>query len=243
MLLVPFAAGLLASSPHWLHVPLFVAWFVGYLWSYYALLAVKTRRLKRVRSQVVWYGAVAGIAALVVVLARPAVLLCAPVFAALGAVSVVFARRRDDRSLWNDLALVAQTGVMVALTAWVGGAAVTDPPVVIAAAAVLAYFVGTVLYVKTMIREKGDATYLRASVGYHVVVALVVAALPATASAGLPVLGSATAGTGLGWPMVLVFAWYAVRSAWFPRRDLTPKQVGIVEIFGSLALLGALMLG
>jgi hypothetical protein len=35
---------------------------------------------------------------------------------------------------------------------------------------VIAYFTGTVLYIKTMIRERGSTGHYRASVAYHLVI-------------------------------------------------------------------------
>lgn len=45
--------------------------------------------------------------------------------------------------------------------------------VLLAAALLLAYFFGTVRYVKTMIRERGRRGYVVASVGYHALITAV----------------------------------------------------------------------
>jgi hypothetical protein len=42
MLAVPFVAGIGASHPVWLHLPLFLGWFFLYMASYPLLLAVKS---------------------------------------------------------------------------------------------------------------------------------------------------------------------------------------------------------
>jgi hypothetical protein len=83
--------------------------------------------------------------------------------------------------------------------------------------AVLLYFTGTVLYVKTMIRERGNVSYYRASVIYHVF-AVGVAAF-------------------LSIPIAAVVALLLVRSAALPRYRLTPKHVGIIEIVASTLVL------
>lgn len=56
MLLVPWLTGVLVAGFHWAHLPLFGAWLAGYLLSYYALQAIKTRRLSRFRPQLLLYG-------------------------------------------------------------------------------------------------------------------------------------------------------------------------------------------
>ena len=104
-----------------------------------------------------------------------------------------------------------------------GFAAVGAPlgPVVGVAVALLLYFTGSLLYVKTMIRERGDAGYLRTSIGFHVL-ALVAA--------------------GLLTPALLVpFSWFLARAVILPRRRPSVKQVGLLELAGSLLLAGVLL--
>ena len=214
MLLVPFLVGGLAAGPTWLHIPLLVAWLGGYLLSYYALLAVKTRRIARVRSQLVLYGAVTFPTALVVLVLRPELLLFAPAYAVLLGVNAWYAWRRSERSLANDIASVLLGCLMVPVAAAAAGVAPGE--VLGESVAVLLYFLGTVLYVKTMIRERGDPRYVRASIAYHAL-----AIVPAV---------------WVSWWLAPQFTWLLVRSAWWPRRDLSPKQVGMVEIAHSAAL-------
>ncbi|MGV8967821.1 MAG: YwiC-like family protein [Cellulomonas sp.] len=220
MLLVPFLVALITAGTDWLQIPLLIAWLAGYLLSYYALLALKTRRPARVGPQVRLYAAITVPAALVVVVARPEVMWFAPAYAALLAVNAWYAWRHRDRALTNDLASVVQGCLMVPVAATVAGVspvAVLEPFVI-----VLLYFVGTVLFVKTMIRERGDASFLRISIGFHAA---------ATVLAGL-----------IAWPWAILFAWFGVRAAWLPRYAMTPKSVGFVEIGNCVALLGAIAL-
>ncbi|WP_238010452.1 YwiC-like family protein [Dactylosporangium sp. AC04546] len=212
MLLVPFAAGLLTAGFRWLDLPLLGAWLAGYLCSYFALLAVKTRRPRR---QVAVYGALTAALAAPVLLARPDLLRFAAVYAPLIAVNVVYAARRRERALVNDLASVAQSCVMVFVVAAV--ASVPLQQVAVPFLVVLAYFTGTVLYVKTMIRERGSRGYRIASVACHVL-----------ALAGAVVLGPLSAA---------VFALLLARAWLLPGRRLTPKQVGLAEIAASALVL------
>lgn len=215
MLLVPFGVGAALAGPTWVHLPLLLAWVGGYLFSYYAFLAVKTRQARRVRSRLRLYGAVTLPSALVVLVVRPELLVFAPAFAALVAVNAWYAWRRDERALLNDLASVTQGTLMVPVAAVAGGASVSSTWA--AFVVVLLYFAGTVVYVKTTIRERGNASYLRASVAYHAVAAL---------GASL-----------VAWPLAVPFSWLLLRAAVLPHRSLTPKQVGIVEIGVCVVLL------
>jgi hypothetical protein len=89
-------------------------------------------------------------------------------------------------------------------------------------AVLAAYFVGTLFYVKTMIRERDSHAYYRLSVGYHVLVTVAM--------------------VWVSWWLVGLFALLAARAAVLPGRALTPKQVGIGEILANLAVVVAALL-
>jgi len=157
MLLLPWLAGTLLAGFRWVHVPLLIAWLTGYLASYYGLLAVKTRRPARVRAQLVVYGLPTVLIGAVLLVLMPRLLWYAPAYAVLLAVNVRYAARRDDRALVNDLASVLQSCLMVFVCATVAGVPLSD--VAVAFAAITAYFVGSVLHVKALIRERGNPRY------------------------------------------------------------------------------------
>lgn len=208
MLLVPYLAGLLAAGFRWPDVPLLGAWLAGYLLSYQVFLAVKSRRPARYRDVILGYAAVTVPLAAVVVAARPAVLAVAPAFAALLAANAWYAYRRRERALLNDLASVAQSClvmVVVAIVAGVPPAAVAGPLIITAG-----YFTGTVLYVKTMIRERDSAGYRRASIGYHAV--------------------ASALGAWYGAGVAAFFGWLLIRAAVLPGRPVPVRMVGILEI-------------
>lgn len=217
MLLLPYLAGLLTAGLRWPDLPLLGAWLSGYLLSYYLLQALKTRRINRFRQPITLYAPLTAAFAVPVVAVRPQVLLFAPAFAVLIAVNGYHAWRRRERALLNDLASVLQSCLMVFVVA----AVAEFPPGRVAAAftVVLLYLTGTVLHVKTMIRERGSDAYRRSSIVYHAL------ALGAAASFG-PVSG-------------VVFALLLVRAWALPRHQLKPKYVGMVEIAASFLVLAA----
>lgn len=214
MLLVPYVLGVACAGPSWWQLPLLVAWVSGYLLSYHLLIAVKTRRPSRVRPQLVLHTALTVVPGVAVLVAFPSLLWFVPVFAVLLAVNAWYAWRRRDRAVVNDLASVLMCVLVAPMAAVVAGepaSAVTRPTVL-----VLLYFAGTVPYVKTMIRERGDRRYYLASVAYHGV-ALVVAALVSLAA-------------------VPLFGWLLLRATVLPRLGLVPKQVGTIEILNCVLL-------
>jgi hypothetical protein len=218
MLAVPYVAGVLVAGWSWPAAPLAGALLAGYLLSYFVFQAVKSGRLRRYRTQIITYAVPAVALTAVVVAARPAALWYAPAFAALWGLNAWYARRRRERALLNDLASVVQSCLIVFVVAAIAG---TDPVTVAGAfAACLAYFTGTALFVKTMIRERHHRAYRWRSVGYHAAV------LPLAAWLA-PALGA-------------LFAWLLVRAWWLPTRALAPKHVGMVEIANSLLLLAAI---
>lgn len=219
LLLLPFGIGVLRAGPGWIHLPLLVAWLGGYLLSYYGQLALKTRSTSRVRPQLLGYGTVTVAAAALVLVLRPSLAWSGFAFAPLLAVNVIYAWEGEDRALANGLASVAQSSLMT----FVAVAAVGTPlgsvtPIVVA---LLLYFAGSLLYVKTMIRERGDRGYLWASIGFHVV-ALVLAGV-------------------LNLALLVPFAWFLARAVVLPRRTPSVKQVGLLELAGSLLLTAVLV--
>lgn len=239
MLAVPYLAGLLVAGYRWPDVPLLGAWLAGYPLSYFALRAVVSRRPSRYRRPLAVYGGVAVPLLTLVVLVRPAVLWYAPAYALLLAVNTWYAWRRRERSLLNDASSVAQSSLILLVVATIagsspvfgmpshsaaslvpGGANAGVPP---AFALCLGYLLGTVLFVKTMIRERGDRAYRRWSAGYHLV-------------------ALAVAGWWAGPWAAAFFAWLLARAVLLPRLRLHPKQVGLVELANSALLLACIAL-
>ena len=220
MLVVPYLVGVLLAGWTWVDLPLLGTWLAGYLLSYYVFQALKSRRPARYRQQLTSYATVALPLLAVVVVARPAVLWYAPAYAVLLAVNAWHAWRRRERALGNDLAAVLQSCLMVLVAATVAGVAPTR--LLPAFAATVAYFAGTAFYVKTMIRERGNPSYRRWSIGYHLLALLLTSWLS-------PVLAG-------------LFGWLLVRAWVLPRLRLTPLQVGLIEIGNCALLLAAILL-
>jgi len=217
MLLAPFLMGTLASSWTVWSLPLLLAWLDGYLLSYYALQAWKTRRVGRFAAPLRAYAALFVPLAALLVWAHPWLLVAAAGFLPFTAVNAWYARRRDERALVNGLVSVTQGCLMVFVAYGVGDGDDWRRAAVLYAAAWL-YFAGTVFYVKTMIREKGDPTFLGWSLGFHVVALVVAAVLE-------PWLA-------LPFALDLGRAWLMPHLA--RTRTIRPGRVGVVEIGNTL---------
>ena len=150
-------------------------------------------------------------------------------------VNLAFARRRDERSLVNDIVLILECTAMVPVTWLVGFAATGSAPALdavptdvwIAMVAVALLLAGSTLHVKSLIRERNDPRYARAS--------RLVALLSLLVAVGLAWAWGLPAGAVL----VLPFAWFLARSMLLANPSMRPGRLGMIELVGFLLLAGA----
>lgn len=230
MLALPIVVGLVAAvrlgAFAWWSLPLAGAWLIGYFAFFFASLWLKSAR-RRGGLQVAVYAGVAGILAVPALIAAPSLLWWAPVFAPLVGAGLWLAARRRDRSVASGLVTVLAAALFTLVLAdplrrhdlgWHGWSLAMWQA---------AYFFGTVLYVKTMIRERGQRQWLLASVGYHL---------------GCLALAVLFGGAGLMVFFALGLARAAVVPSVWPMRgrSLRPALVGVGELGFSVALLALL---
>ena len=236
MLVVPYLAGLvMARDARPLDVgdaTLGLTWLVGYFAYNAATLTLRApaRRRGRYLPALVVYGAAATVLGLATLAVKGWGLLAwAPVYLVLVGWALWLAASKRERSLLSGvLTVVASCGLMAVLQPW----ALDDPtrwrdvPMMLL---ITAYFVGTVLHVKALIRERNDPQSTQRSQAYHAAVSLV-----------------AFAAWGAGWLGWWWLPWAAalvVRSFWMPRAPRRPAQIGVVEILLSAWALALTLLG
>lgn len=238
MLLVPLLVGLVVRSrdglPAWA-LPLAATWLMGYfsfnaccLW----LKAAARRRGRYLPAVLTWTSLAAAAGGTTLLLGGWPLLWWVPFFCPLLGTALWLAGRRHERDLLSGLCTVLAacllTPLLVFTTPQATWAAGLEPRTV-DALALFGYFFGTVFVVKTLIRERGKAGWVAASVGWH---------------ATWTLLGAAALASGHGsaaWP---VFFALATVKAWLlpwigPQRGRTirPAQVGGLEVLFSLAAL------
>ena len=220
MLLVPFLLGTLSAAPSWWSLLLLITWLTAYLASYFAVRWLKTRRLShrgaRFRTPALAYAGVFAVGGTVLAAADPWLLLAAAAMAPFEAVAVAFALRGDERSWVAGAASATAASLMAPVSYAVAGG---DDRTLGATLLVICWmaFVGAVLHVKSTIRERDDARYRWASIGFHTA-ALVVAALIS--------------------PLLLVpFGYLLARAVLVPRQGWRPARIGAVEIVGAVLVL------
>lgn len=217
MLVVPFLLGMFTANPGWIHLLFFIGWLLAYLFSYPLLQWMKTGKSERYRQPVVLFAAVLLPVAAALLWLRPELIWYGLMLVPLFTVNTYFARRNRERAFWNDIAAIVQFCTVVYPAYALGEG---DDWRLAAELAVVCflYFAGTVFYVKTMIRERGNPIYYAGSVGYHVV---------------LLVLSVCTRPYLLLLPLGLVL----VRAVICPKTRMSIKQSGILEVGISVIVL------
>lgn len=243
MLAVPLiSGGVLRTPPDAARSLLLGGCFVlGYFGFYAASQWLKSpaRRRGRYRPAVLTYGtlsAILGLAGLLIT--GPALLGWVPVVAVLLAPALWLASRRRERALLGGGLTTAAACLMLLVLTHDSPAAVFTEwpdarPATLVSLGLFGYFFGTVLHVKSLIRERGNSRVELASLGWHL------------AWTGLSVLL-------WGWPdaslWVVLFVLATVRTIVLPRlarrRPLRPAAIGVLEIaLSTLALVCALSTG
>lgn len=231
MLVLPYVLGVLhaagAGALGWAHLSAFVFWMLGYFTFNSASLWLKAsarQRPRYVRPLLVYASASAAAGLVTLVLTGPRPLPWALAFAVLLAPALWLASRRKERAVTGGLLTVAAACLMVPVARYLYPSSTDDLPTVLATAALLFwYFFGTVLFVKTNIRERGSRVYLVASVVWH---ASAVALAVVLAWQGL---------AGWWWGVVLAVA--LVRSIVVPPLGLRPIAIGLAEVALCVAIL------
>jgi hypothetical protein len=225
MLAVPLLLGIAATAPSAWHVVLAGAALAGYLAAATTQAWLRARRRPSFVPSLAVYGGLLAASGLVLLAAFPALALSAIVVVPAGALVLGGARPGTPRDLVNSLAQTAIALVLVPAAAYVSGAWEAEA-VVLATVVAAGYLVGTVLVVRSVIRERGNRDFIALSVGFH-------AAFAAVAIVALP------------WPYVAAAVALMARAVALPlverrragtSRPLRPIQVGIVEIVASTGL-------
>lgn len=224
MLAVPLLVGVAAGGFSPWQVVLAGAAVSGYLASATAQAWARSRRRGSLAPPAT-YGAVFVALGVALVATHPALLLTLMVLVPATLVVAAGARPGTRRDLANTLAQVAQATVLVPAAASLGPSA--DPATIAGSTAIVAaYLLGTVLVVRSVLRERGNGVFAAFSAGYH-----------------LALLGIAI--VALPWPYAVLALGLAIRAAALPvlqgrwagtDHPLRPVQVGMVELAAGIAL-------
>lgn len=241
MLFLPFIVGVALrvqeGSFNIFAVPLLLLWLVGYFAFYDLSLWLKARNKTRYVRPLQVYGGLSALLGAIVLWLEPTLMQWGLVYAPLLGVGLWQAWKKDETALLGRIMTVIAACLICAVTFSDGlfpflQELQTNPAfarAAMATAILTLYFVGTVFYVKTMIRERGEKGFLASSVSYHAIITL------------LALWASVT--RGLSWPVPAFLLATTIRAFALPmigpmrKKTITPRQVGITESFLVLALL------
>lgn len=186
IVLMPSLAAWIATGPTWASTWLVALWALCYCLQFTAARWFKAHFRRRWLLPVAVYGTALVAAGLPFLILHPGMLRWAPIYMVLCAGSMLGAYLRREHSLWANACAVLASSTMVLVVGWFGShaspktaalgqtlswpllpaAAFPTAALTMAATFALELF-GSVFFVKTMIRERGDRRYLAASWTWH----------------------------------------------------------------------------
>ncbi len=226
MVAFPALTGLILQ-PSWQAIPVLLTWWFGYFAFFAASIWMRSRFRPINRKPVLVYGSATAVFGVISLIANFSLLWWILPYAPLVAIAVYETYRRRPRSLASGWATVF-AAILMAPVAASAGVPVhlfdLDVPgqVWVAVAVYGAYYLGSVPYVKTLIRERGKKNWLIGSIGFHVAVLI---AFWLTTVAGIT-----------HWFTVVVFAVLAIRAAAMPisgqrrTKPWRPRTIGLLEL-------------
>lgn len=222
-LALPVALAGAVTTWTWVLVPTTLAWVLAYPAAWAVTGRLSAPRPERFdRALRVWCP-LAVLAGAPVLVARPWLVWVVVLYTGLWLVNLRYAHHRRERSLVNDLVLVAEcclmvpvlVGIGVPATGWRPPLEVLDGHVALLVLVCFVTLTGSVLHVKSLIRERADPRYARAARDFSVAGAVAVAAV--AAGIGAP-----------DWPTLVLLA--AATRCWWVPRGWRPARVGLVEL-------------
>lgn len=216
MLILPFLFGMFYSKPVILHLPLFIFWLLVYFFTFLLLKLVKTRKTAYYRKPLLIYGLLLIPFGAILLYASPSLIWFGLSLFPLFFINCYYAKINRERALLNDLVAVLMFNSMVFVAYYVGGGEDWQLALQLFFIGLL-FFIGTVFYVKTMIREKGNKVFYALSIGYHLSALILIALFYSTL-------------------LLVPFFILLLRAIISPRRKMTVKQTGIMEIVYAVLL-------
>ncbi|GJJ80485.1 YwiC-like family protein [Pasteurella canis] len=210
MALIPFLYGMLLSQPNWQYLFLFLAWAALYLMTYPFLNLFKGRNMPL---NIKWswiYGGVSALFAVPALWYNWHIIYFVIAMLPFVAVNIYYVKQKDERALLNDFAGIVIFAI-AGMAAYYFAERRLDAEIWLVALYPSLFFIGTTLYVKSVLRERKNPIYLKASIIFHSLCVLMFLPLQQylLALAYLPPL---------------------IRAVCLPQIKLSVKQVGLVEM-------------
>lgn len=221
MLILPFLLGGIVGGWTLAHIPFAIAWLFVYMGTFFLFQLIKQRKKsQQMLRTVITYLTIATVAAIPVFLSEWRLVWFVLAMIPFGLVNAYFAKIKDERNVWNDVSAVTSFCIG-GMASYYLGARTLDATMVWVFVLPYLYFLGSIFFVKTMIREKKSVSYRNLSWGYHGLLVAVFIVL------GYPLLA-------------LAYAPSLIRAVVFYGKKIPIMKIGIVEIANSVFVLGCL---
>lgn len=218
MLILPYLLGGIVGGWTLVHIPFAIAWLFVYMGTFFLFQYVKQRKKSNeLLRTVATYLIIATVAAIPVFVAEWRLVWFVLAMIPFGLVNAYFAKIRDERNVWNDVSAVTSFCIG-GMASYYLGARTLDVTIVWLFTLPYLYFLGSIFFVKTMIREKKSLFYRNVSWGYHLLLVAI-----------FVVLGYLL--------LALTYAPSLVRAIAFYGKKIPIMKIGIVEIANSIFVL------
>lgn len=222
MALLPFLYGMFIGTPSCVHIPLLFAWFSLYLLTYPLFNLVKRNNI-HLNKQWCWrYFLAALFFALPTLWYNWKIIWFLSAMLPLGFINLYYVKQKNERALINDIAAIIIFSI-AGMAAYYFPNHSFDIKIWAVFWYPTLFFIGTTLYVKSVMRERKNPIYLYSSIVYHAMLVI-----------GVFIF--------INQPTTLCFLPALVRSVIVPRYRFTIKQVGLLEIGIALIFLFGLCL-
>jgi hypothetical protein len=210
MVIIPFWLGAIEGGFVWQHIPFFIGWLLLYLATYPLLLLFKKKKVSFYTKWTFLYMVPAVFLLFFPLFKNHDIvyfgLLMIPFFF----INAFYSAKNKDRALMKDFSAIFAFSFASLASSYLGAGSVTAMAVFVFSSSVL-FFIGCTFYVKTMIREKQNASFKWISWIYHILVPIF-----------WIVLGY--------WIAAIAYIPSLLRAIGFYGKPLSTKKVGIYEI-------------
>ncbi len=216
MFFLPYLLGMILSGPNWLHLVLLIGWFFIFLTSTPLFNIIRKPKLKKdMLPWVLKYSTAAILFTVPIIWMQPILLWGIFLLLPLLFVSRYFIKKKQERSLWNNLSgiLIFSLGGTAAYI--VGQGSLTKEAILLLCITTL-YFMSSAFYVKSLIRERKNPAFKRKSHIFHLLLLL--------------------------FPLLIALPWMTI--AYLPsvckdffttrKRPIKPLRIGIIEIINGI---------
>lgn len=210
MALMPFLYGMLLSTPIWQHIFLLLAWFSLYLLTYPFFNLFKGRNLELYRKWSWIYCAAAALFSVPTLWYNGKIIFFVLAMLPFSLVTIYYTKQKDERALLNDLVGIAVFAI-AGMAAYYFADSKFDRQIWQVALYPGLFFIGTTLYVKSVLRERKNPRYLQASIIFHALCVLMF--IPSSQ-----------------YLLACTFVPPLIRAIWLPHKKMSVKQVGLTEM-------------